>query len=114
MIICKQPEVGAAVNSHDDSTFLYTNPTSAVGMWFALEDCTSTNGCLSFLPGSHRLNEPIRKRLVRVEGGKAGTKIIPWGEQIEATPDWDSSPDWKVEECSVGGWSSFSPFFNAP
>ena len=40
--------------SHNDSTFLYTDPPSAIGFWFALEDCTLENGCLSFLPGSHR------------------------------------------------------------
>jgi hypothetical protein len=32
MVICKQPEIGGAVPPHQDSTFLYTNPPSAVGM----------------------------------------------------------------------------------
>lgn len=54
MVICKQPSIGGAVPSHNDSTFLYTDPPSATGLWFALEDCTKTNGCLSFWPGSHR------------------------------------------------------------
>jgi phytanoyl-CoA hydroxylase len=54
MIICKQPSIGGAVPEHNDSTFLYTSPPSATGLWFALEDCTKTNGCLSFQPGSHR------------------------------------------------------------
>lgn len=54
MVICKQPSIGGAVPSHNDSTFLYTNPPSAIGFWFALEDCTTKNGCLSFLPKSHR------------------------------------------------------------
>jgi phytanoyl-CoA hydroxylase len=54
MIICKQPSIGGAVPSHNDSTFLYTSPPSATGLWFALEDCSLSNGCLSFLPGSHR------------------------------------------------------------
>lgn len=30
MVICKQPEIGGAVPSHQDSTFLYTDPPSAV------------------------------------------------------------------------------------
>lgn len=42
------------VPSHQDSSFLYTEPLSAVGFWFALEDCTAENGCLSFIPGSHK------------------------------------------------------------
>ena len=54
MIICKQPQIGGAVPHHNDSTFLYTDPPSAVGLWFALEDCGPTNGSLSFMPGSHR------------------------------------------------------------
>ncbi|KAH6627038.1 hypothetical protein B0J18DRAFT_426333 [Chaetomium sp. MPI-SDFR-AT-0129] len=78
MIICKQPEIGAAVPPHQDSTFLYTDPPSAVGFWYALEDATLENGCLSFLPGSHRW-APVERRLVRRvdEGGEAvGTVMV--------------------------------------
>jgi phytanoyl-CoA hydroxylase len=74
MIICKQPEIGGAVPPHQDSTFLYTDPPSAVGFWYALEDATVENGCLSFLPGSHKKAE-ISKRFVRKrEGG--GTEFV--------------------------------------
>lgn len=59
MVICKQPEIGGAVPPHQDSTFLYTNPPSAVGFWYALEDATLENGCLSFLPGSHKVGWPL-------------------------------------------------------
>lgn len=83
MIICKQPEIGGAVASHQDSTFLYTDPPSAVGFWYALEDCTVSNGCLSFVPGSH-MWEPIRKRLVRIQeadGGEGtGFENLPAGK----------------------------------
>ena len=51
--------------------FLYTDPPSAVGFWFALEDCTMTNGCLSFVPGSHKTSA-ITKRFVRMEDGGTG------------------------------------------
>ncbi|KAL1837946.1 hypothetical protein VTJ49DRAFT_3241 [Mycothermus thermophilus] len=64
MVICKQPEIGGAVPPHQDSTFLYTDPPSAVGFWYALEDATLENGCLSFLPGSHKW-APVERRLVR-------------------------------------------------
>lgn len=56
MVICKQPEIGGAVPPHQDSTFLYTEKPSAVGFWYALEDATLENGCLSFLPGSHKVS----------------------------------------------------------
>ena len=68
MVICKQPEIGARVRPHQDSTFLYTDPPSAVGFWIALEDATRENGCLSFARGSHR-RTPVKSRFVRKEGG---------------------------------------------
>lgn len=74
MVICKQPEIGGAVPPHQDSTFLYTDPPSAVGFWYALEDATAENGCLSFLPGSHRKAE-IEKRFVRKKEG-GGTEFV--------------------------------------
>lgn len=68
MVICKQPEIGGKVNPHQDSTFLYTNPPSAVGFWIALEDATLENGCLSFAKGSHH-RTPLKSRLIRKDGG---------------------------------------------
>ena len=74
MVICKQPEIGGAVPPHQDSTFLYTDPPSAVGFWIALEDATGENGCLSFAKGSHR-RAPVKRRFVRKEGG-GGTEFV--------------------------------------
>ncbi|KAI0473109.1 phytanoyl-CoA dioxygenase [Xylariaceae sp. FL0804] len=71
MVICKQPAIGGAVPAHQDSVFLCTNPPSAVGFWYALEDATAQNGCLSFLPGSHRW-APVSRRFVRNIGGEGG------------------------------------------
>ncbi|KAL5114035.1 hypothetical protein ACEQ8H_008091 [Pleosporales sp. CAS-2024a] len=70
MVICKQPEIGGAVPPHQDSTFLYTDPPSAVGWWYALEDATEENGCLSFAAGSHK-RASIEKRFVRTGNGTA-------------------------------------------
>lgn len=72
MVICKQPEIGGRVPPHQDSVFLYTDPPSAVGFWYALEDCTVDNGCLSFAAGSHK-RAPIRDRFVRSTDGKSTT-----------------------------------------
>ncbi|KAH6968433.1 hypothetical protein DER45DRAFT_10088 [Fusarium avenaceum] len=84
MVICKQPEIGGAVPPHQDSTFLYTKSPSAVGFWYALEDATLKNGCLSFLPGSHRW-APVEKRLVR-KADNAGTEMVDNdGPQFPAT-----------------------------
>lgn len=70
MYILKAPHVGGEVTSHTDHTFLWTEPASVVGMWFAIEDATLENGCMWALPGGHRL--PVRKRFRRSpDGGTA-------------------------------------------
>uniref|UniRef100_A0A1I8HI16 Phytanoyl-CoA dioxygenase n=1 Tax=Macrostomum lignano TaxID=282301 RepID=A0A1I8HI16_9PLAT len=56
MYIFKQPRIGGCVDSHQDATFLWTEPTEPhlIGYWIPLEDTTQENGCLWFVPGSHR------------------------------------------------------------
>lgn len=55
MYIFKQAHTGGAVNSHQDSTFLFTTPRqTCVGLWLALDAATIDNGCLWVRPGSHR------------------------------------------------------------
>jgi phytanoyl-CoA hydroxylase len=78
MYIFKQPYIGGEVNSHQDSTFLYTEPPTCLGFWFALEDATLENGCLWALPGGHRLG--LKKRFVRAPGGGTAFRVL------EATP----------------------------
>ncbi len=65
MYIFKQPGIGGEVVAHQDSTFLYTDPPSVIGLWFALEDATAENGCLWALPGGHRLG---LKRVFKRDG----------------------------------------------
>jgi len=69
MYIFKQPFIGGEVTPHQDHTFLWTDPPSVVGFWFALEDATLENGCLWALPGGHA--EPPRRRFHRAPGGTA-------------------------------------------
>lgn len=63
MYICKQPRIGGEVGCHQDATFLYTDPITVTGFWFAIEDATLENGCLWALPGGHRTS--LRKKFVR-------------------------------------------------
>jgi phytanoyl-CoA hydroxylase len=74
MYIFKQPFIGGEVNSHQDSTFLYTEPATCLGFWFALEDATLENGCLWALPGGHRLG--LKKRFVRAPGGGTAFQVL--------------------------------------
>lgn len=67
MYIFKQPNIGGGVTCHQDSTFLYTEPTEIAGLWFALEDATIENGCLWAIPGGHRRG--LKSRWVRSPAG---------------------------------------------
>lgn len=63
MYIFKQPQIGGEVTCHQDSSFLFTEPLSCVGLWFALEDATEENGCLLAEPGGHK--RPLGARFRR-------------------------------------------------
>lgn len=63
MYIFKQPRIGGEVTYHQDATYLYTEPSSVIGLWWALEDATIENGCLWAWPGGH--HEAVRTRLLR-------------------------------------------------
>lgn len=65
MHIFKHAQIGGVVDVHQDSTFLYTEPHSCVGFWFALEDATVENGCMWAAPGGHRT--PLRSWFRRKE-----------------------------------------------
>jgi phytanoyl-CoA hydroxylase len=73
MYIFKPPGIGGEVVCHTDSTYLYTEPMSCIGLWFALEDATLENGCMWALPGRHR--DPLRSRFLRKADGTLGYEI---------------------------------------
>lgn len=77
MYIFKPPHIGGEVSCHQDATFLYTEPQSVVGFWFALQNATLENGCLWAEPGGHR--GPLRKRFVREGGDADGTRFEELG-----------------------------------
>lgn len=81
MYIFKQPNIGGEVTCHQDSTFLYTEPTDIAGLWFALEDATIDNGCLWAIPGGHRGG--LKSRWVRAPEGRMRFEVYdpePWPE----------------------------------
>lgn len=67
MYIFKQPGIGGEVNCHQDATFLYSEPMTVTGLWFALEDATPENGCLYALAGGHQ--NGLQSRFVRAADG---------------------------------------------
>lgn len=79
MYILKPPRIGGEVHCHQDSTYIYTEPDSCIGFWFAVEDATVENGCMYFLPGEHR--GPLRERHRRTGTYTTQTETLdprPW------------------------------------
>jgi len=77
MMIFKHAKIGGKVDVHQDATFLYTEPQSCIGFWFALEDATIENGCMWAAAGGHKTS--LRSRFQRKEGG--GTEMHILDEQ---------------------------------
>src|SRR5258705_11810338 len=50
----KEPESAAIAAWHQDATYFGLRPYVHVTAWLALTDATADNGCMEFLPGSHR------------------------------------------------------------
>ena len=69
MFIFKPPRIGGQVLWHQDGTYLYTEPQSVTGFWFALDDASKENGCLYAIPGGQRGN--LKTRFVRDGDGFA-------------------------------------------
>ncbi len=94
MVIFKQPEIGGAVRWHQDASYLYTEPTSVIGAWLALEDATRENGCLLVQPGGHRT--PLRERY-RVDWRSRSGRL----ETLDDTP-WPGADEGVALEVPAG------------
>jgi ectoine hydroxylase-related dioxygenase (phytanoyl-CoA dioxygenase family) len=54
-LFCKPPKRGGVVAWHQDySYWTRTQPMAHLTCWIALDDATEENGCLQYIPGSHR------------------------------------------------------------
>ncbi len=78
MYIFKHAKIGGVVDVHQDASFLYTEPASCIGFWYALEDATIENGCMWAMPGGHKTS--LRSWFKRKEGG--GTEM----EMLDESP----------------------------
>ena len=54
-VFCKPPRCGGPVAWHQDySYWTRTGPMNHLTCWIALDDADQENGCLHYIPGSHR------------------------------------------------------------
>ena len=79
MYIFKGARIGGEVQCHADHTYLWTEPRSVVGFWFAIDDATVENGCMWALPGGHAI--PVKERSRLLADG-SGTTM----DRLDATP----------------------------
>lgn len=50
----KPARVGSPTPPHQDGYYFMIEPNEALTMWLALDDVDTTNGCVRYIPGSHR------------------------------------------------------------
>lgn len=56
-LFCKPPQRGGVVAWHQDySYWTRTQPMAHLSCWIGLDDSTRANGCVHYVPGSHRWN----------------------------------------------------------
>ena len=71
-VLMKPARHGSAVNWHQDSYYWSIEPQNLVTCWLALDDATLENGCMCFIPGTHKdgIMEHARndQRTMKIEG----------------------------------------------
>jgi non-haem Fe2+, alpha-ketoglutarate-dependent halogenase len=73
----KEPESVAIAAWHQDATYFGLRPYVHVTAWLALTDATAENGCMEFLPESHRRGQrPHRAGVVAGSVNRAGQAIV--------------------------------------
>ncbi|MEE2658652.1 MAG: phytanoyl-CoA dioxygenase family protein [Candidatus Latescibacterota bacterium] len=68
-------------NWHQDAPYWPMDPVGSFSAWIAVDDVTEDNGCLHFVPGSHRFGrlEPIK---LGVEGESIVAKMKEQGHDV--------------------------------
>lgn len=70
MLIDKAPFTNAPTPWHQDCAYWISMPdTRAVSCWVALDEAVKENGCMWYIPASHRL--PVRPHVPSAKGGGA-------------------------------------------
>jgi phytanoyl-CoA hydroxylase len=58
----KPPAIGKPTPPHQDGYYFMLDPCEAVTMWLALEEVDEENGCVRYVPGSHRDGMRVHSR----------------------------------------------------
>ena len=52
----KPAGTGKTIPWHQDGDYWPIRPLANISVWIALDECTAENGCLRYIPGSHKMN----------------------------------------------------------
>ncbi len=92
-MLLKPPFHGSAKPYHQDSAYWPIEPRELVTCWMALDDATVENGCMRFLPGSHKQGLLTHHHL-------EGPHIVPEGwEELSKHPE-EVCVELKAGSCS--------------
>jgi hypothetical protein len=72
-LFAKPAGIGKRVQWHQDSNWWPMKPMVTCTVWIAIDEASTENGCLQYIPGSHRW--PVMPHLDREEGGLLGDCI---------------------------------------
>lgn len=59
-VLCKPAAKGREVPWHQDGEYWPMRPLATCSVWIALDPVSTANGCMRFIPGSHKKQEPYR------------------------------------------------------
>src|ERR1043166_950858 len=95
-LFCKPPHQGGVVAWHQDySYWTRTEPLAHLSCWIGLDDSTRENGCVHYVPGSHRWN------LLPITGLANDMRAIESGLSQEQKAEFKPVPiELKKGECS--------------
>ena len=82
-ILAKMPELSAPTAFHQDLVkWPYDRKSMALSAWIALQDTTVEMGCMSFLPGSHKLMDVRDIHTSDQEGWKKEMPDLQWWPRL--------------------------------
>ena len=84
--IAKPPRQGRAVLWHQDANYWPLEPMEVLTIWFAVSKSTCQNGCVRFIPGSHRLGlleHRSKKDTVNLLNSEVDPGFVAAGRAVE-------------------------------
>jgi ectoine hydroxylase-related dioxygenase (phytanoyl-CoA dioxygenase family) len=66
-ILCKPPVRGREVPWHQDGEYWPMRPLATCSVWIAIDPVSTSNGCMRFIPGSHKRQELYRHHVTNRE-----------------------------------------------